>query len=171
MPGYVQVYTGDGKGKTTAALGLAMRAAGAGWNVFFAQFAKGRPTSELSALGRFTDRITVRQYGRDGLIGPQPDEADVTSAQQGLAECADAIGSGNYPLVILDEANLAPILKLFSIDALLALIDARPEGVELVITGRGAHPLVLNRADLVTEMREVKHYYGQGVTARRGIED
>jgi len=171
MPGYVQVYTGDGKGKTTAALGLAMRAAGAGWNVFFAQFAKGRRTSELSALGRFSDRITVRQYGRAGLIGPQPEETDVSSAEQGLTECAEAIGSGRYPLVVLDEANLAPVLQLFSVDALLALIDSRPEGVELVITGRGAHPQVLNRADLVTEMREVKHYYGQGVPARRGIED
>ncbi len=167
--GYVHVYTGDGKGKTTAALGLALRAAGAGWNVFFAQFGKGMITSELQALSRHSDRITIRQYGR--RCGAGGGEAALTgSVQRGLIECYQALVSGDYPLVVLDEANVAPMLKLFAIEDLLALIDCRAEGVELVITGRGAHPHAVDRADLVTEMREVKHYFQQGVLARTGIE-
>ena len=170
MSGYVHVYTGNGKGKTTAALGLALRAAGAGWQVFFAQFAKGMPSSEMTAFERFGDRITMRQYGRDSFIGQEPQVEDVDSAYCGLTECAEAIASGKYPLVILDEANVATLLQLLTVDDLIALIDSRPAEVELVLTGRGAHPRVLDRADLVTEMREVKHYYRQGVMARTGIE-
>ena len=170
MSGYVHVYTGNGKGKTTAALGLALRAAGAGWKVFFAQFAKGMATSEQAALARFADRITVRQFGQPSFIRRGPDEADIDLAQRGLSECREAIGSGQYRLVILDEANLGPTLRLFPVEVLLELVDARPDGVELVLTGRGADPRVLDRADLVTEMHEVKHYYRQGVLARTGIE-
>jgi cob(I)alamin adenosyltransferase len=168
--GYVHVYTGDGKGKTTAALGLAIRAAGAGWRVFIAQFAKGMSTSEQAALERFADRITLRQYGRQRFIHGEPDEDDVACARHGLAECAAAIASDGYRLVILDEANIGPLLGLFPVEDLLELIDARPPGVELVLTGRCAHARVLQRADLITEMREVKHYYQQGVPARTGIE-
>ena len=170
MPGYVHVYTGDGKGKTTAALGLALRAAGAGWRVFFAQFAKGMHSSEMAALERFGDRITLRQYGRNSFIRQESQAEDVDSACCGLTECAEAIASGKYPLVVLDEANIAVLLQLLTVDDLMTLIDSRPTGVELVLTGRGAHPRVLERADLVTEMREVKHYYRQGVMARTGIE-
>jgi cob(I)alamin adenosyltransferase len=170
MSGYVHVYTGNGKGKTTAALGLALRAAGAGWKVFFAQFAKGTATSEQAALARFNDRITVRQYGRTGFIRNGPDDRDVDHARCGLAECRQAIASGRYRLVILDEANLGPTLRLFPVEELLELVDARPEGVELVLTGRHADRRLLERADLVTEMQEVKHYYRQGVLARTGIE-
>jgi len=170
MSGYVHVYTGDGKGKTTAALGLALRAAGAGWNVFLAQFAKGTSTSELRALGRFADRIAVRQFGGERFVAEPPAASDLAAAERGLAECAAAIASGRYRLVILDEANLAPLLRLFPVERLLELIDARPDHVELVLTGRGAHPRVLERADLITEMREVKHYYRRGVAARAGIE-
>ena len=170
MVGQVHVYTGNGKGKTTAALGLALRAAGAGWNVFLAQFAKGRATSELAALDRYADRITVRQYGRSGWLRENGLEADARSAEQGLAECAEAIASGDYRLVILDEANVAAMFELFPLEDLLAVIDAKPPEVELVITGRDAHRQVLDRADLITEMREVKHYYREGVLARAGIE-
>jgi len=170
MAGYVHVYTGDGKGKTTAAMGLAVRAAGAGWRVFIAQFAKAAASSELGALERLSDLITIRQYGRGCRIGPEPHQADVDSAQSGLVECEEALRSGEYSLVILDEANTAPALGLFSIDELLHLVDARPEHVELVITGRWAHHQVINRAQLVTEMREMKHYYQQGVVARAGID-
>ena len=170
MPGYVHVYTGNGKGKTTAALGLALRAAGAGWKVFFAQFAKGTATSEQNALTRFQDRITMRQYGRPRFVGHDPDEPDVDLARRGLADCRQAIISGRYRLVILDEANLGPTLRLFPIEELLELVDARPGGVELVLTGRDADRRLLDRADLVTEMHEVKHYYRQGVLARAGIE-
>lgn len=170
MPGYVHIYTGNGKGKTTAALGLALRAAGAGWNVFFAQFAKGMATSEQAALERFADRITLRQYGQAAFIRRGPSFCDVGSAALGLMECRAALISGHYRLVILDEANLGPVLRLFEIDDLLDLVDARPEGVELVLTGRGADRRLLDRADLVTEMQEIKHYYQRGVLARTGIE-
>lgn len=162
MSGYVHVYTGNGKGKTTAALGLVLRAAGAGWRVFFAQFGKATPSSELEALARFHDRITIRRYGQGGWT-PRPDS-------EGLAECGRAIASGEYPLVVLDEANLGPALRIFTLDELLAVIDSRPPDVELVLTGRDAHPAVIARADLVTEMREVKHYFRRGVLARTGIE-
>jgi len=170
MSGYVHVYTGNGKGKTTAALGLAIRAAGAGWNVFFAQFAKGMATSEQVALARFQDRITIRQYGQNRFIRRGPDGQDIDLARRGLAECREAITSGQYRLVILDEANLGPVLRLFPVEELLELIDARPEGLELVLTGRDADYRVLERADLVTEMQEIKHYYRRGVLARTGIE-
>jgi cob(I)alamin adenosyltransferase len=170
MSGYVHVYTGNGKGKTTAALGLALRAAGAGWNVFFAQFAKGMATSEQAALARFHDRITVRQYGQARFIRHGLNPTDIALAQRGLAECRQAITSGRYRLVILDEANLGPTLRLFPVEELLELVDARPDDLELVLTGRDADCRLLDRADLVTEMQEIKHYYRQGVLARTGIE-
>jgi cob(I)alamin adenosyltransferase len=170
MTAYFHVYTGDGKGKTTAALGLALRAAGAGWNVFIGQFAKGQNTSELDALRRFGDQITVCQFGSEELIGQNPDVADIQRAARGLNECPTVLASGRYDLVILDEANFAAAIHLVSLPKLLELIDSRPEGVELVLTGRWAPPEILDRADLVTEMREIKHYYHQGVCARKGIE-
>jgi cob(I)alamin adenosyltransferase len=168
--GYVQVYTGDGKGKTSAALGLALRAAGAGLRVFFAQFIKGGRTSEVQALERFDDRITVEQYGRGHFIRGEPAPEDVAAARDGLVAVRRAMASGAYDVVVLDEANDAVTCGLFGAGDLVGLIDARPDPVELVITGRGAVPAVLDRADLVTEMREVKHYYQDGVAARRGIE-
>jgi len=170
MSAFTHVYTGDGKGKTTAALGLALRAAGAGWPVFIGQFAKGMRYSELAALERFADRITIRQFGRRSFIDREPEDGDFDHARRGLEESLDAVLSGRYRLVVLDEANIAPALGLFPLEELLELMDAKPEGVELVITGRWAHPQVIARADLVTEMREVKHYYRQGVLARTGIE-
>jgi len=170
MKGYVQVYTGDGKGKTTAALGLALRAAGAGHRVYIAQFVKGMHYSELDALERFQDRITLRQYGRTCFIRKEPDAEDIRAARIGLEEVRGILASGSYPLVILDEANIAVHFNLFSVDELADLIASRPENVELVITGRNAHPKILEMADLVTEMKEVKHYYREGVEARVGIE-
>jgi len=168
--GYVQVYTGTGKGKTTAALGLALRAAGGGLRVFFAQFVKGMKYSEIAALERFSDLITLKQYGRGCFIHDKPNEEDLRVARQGLKEVRQVLGSGGYDVVVLDEANVAVHLNLFSIDELLELVEAKPETVELVITGRCAHPRLIERADLVTEMHEVKHYYARGVRARKGIE-
>jgi cob(I)alamin adenosyltransferase len=170
MKGYVHVYTGEGKGKTTAAFGLALRTAGAGYRVFIAQFVKGMKYSELDAIKRFPDLITLRQYGRGCFIHHVPKDKDVQLARSGLEEVRKIIQSGNYRLVILDEANIAIYFNLFSVENLLEIIQTRPENVELVITGRYAHPKILDKADLVTEMREVKHYYAQGVTARIGIE-
>ena len=167
--GYVQVYTGDGKGKTTAALGLALRAAGAGLRVFIAQFVKGMEYSELRALERFPE-VEVRRYGRDCFIYHEPEPEDIEAAQAGLAEAREELLSGRWDVVILDEANIATYFELFSVEELLALIAEKPAGVELVITGRRADPRVIEVADLVTEMREIKHYYQQGVPCRKGIE-
>jgi cob(I)alamin adenosyltransferase len=168
--GYVQVYTGDGKGKTTAALGLALRAAGAGLRVFIAQFAKGMEYSELVALQRFADVITIRQYGLPAFIRDKPSPADIAAARAGLEETRREIASRRWDLVVLDEANVAASLGLFTVDELLAAVELAAGRVEIVITGRRADPRVTARADLVTEMREVKHYYSRGVTGRRGIE-
>ena len=168
--GFVQVYTGNGKGKTTAAAGLAARAAGRGMRVFFAQFAKGRPSGELTALRRLGDLVTVRQYGRARFIGPKPLRADIAAAREGLAEARAALLSGVYRMVILDEINIATSCKLLDVKAVLGLISQRPAQVELVLTGRKADPRVIAAADLVTEMREIKHYYRRGVMARKGIE-
>lgn len=168
--GYVQVYTGDGKGKTTAALGLALRAVGAGHRVFMAQFVKGMKYSELDGAERLAPELTIRQYGRRCFIRNEPEPEDVEAAQAGLAEAEKALFSGDYELVILDEANIALHYELFTLERLFELIDGRPEHVELVITGRRAPDALIERADLVTEMREIKHYYTQGVEARKGIE-
>ena len=170
MQGYIQVYTGDGKGKTTAALGLALRAAGAGLKVYVAQFVKGMHYSELDALEQFKDSITVTQYGRDCFISRDPDEKDIQAAREGLAETKQIMSSGAYDMIILDEANIATYYNLFSVEDLLAFIDAKPANVELIITGRRADERIIERADLVTEMKEIKHYYTKGVQARDGIE-
>lgn len=170
MKGYVQVYTGDGKGKTTAAIGQAVRAVGAGLTVFIAQFVKGMEYSELKALSRFAPQLVVRQYGRNAFIHSHPTAEDFRLAREGYDEVVRLVRSGSYDLVILDEANIAVHFSLLTVDDLLALIDGKPDAVELIITGRKAHPRLIERADLVTEMQEVKHYYQQGVAARDGIE-
>lgn len=170
MEGYVQVYTGDGKGKTTAALGLAVRAAGAGLKVFIGQFIKSMTYSEIKALDRFEDLITIRQFGRGCFIRGNPTRADIDVAGQALEALAGALKSGRYDVVIADEANVAVGCHLISDNDLLDLIDARPAHVELVLTGRGAPQAVIDKADLVTEMKAVKHYYEKGIVAREGIE-
>lgn len=168
--GYIQVYTGAGKGKTTAALGLAVRAAGAGLRVLFAQFIKGRRCTEHKALERLGDRITVRMYGGEGFIRGEPSEDDVAAARQGLAEVRAELAAGAYDVVVLDEATVAVKLGLFSVEALISTLEDRAEGVEAIVTGRDAPSELVERADLVTEMRAVKHYYDRGVEGRRGIE-
>lgn len=170
MKGYIQVYTGNGKGKTTAALGLTLRAVGAGMKVFFAQFVKGMDYSELSAIKRFGDAVTLKQYGRGCFIHDEPEEADIVCARNGLDEVKEVLTNGEHDLVILDEANIAVQLNLFSVQELIDIIGRKPDHVELVITGRHAHPKVIEHADLVTEMKEIKHYYRHGVKARVGIE-
>lgn len=169
MKGYVQVYTGDGKGKTTAALGLALRAVGAGLKVYIAQFVKGMEYSELNTISELQN-ITLKQYGRDCFIYKSPDDEDIKAAQDGLEEAREMMCSGEYQVVILDEANIATYYNLFSVDDLLDFIRDKPAGVELVITGRRADPKVIEAADLVTEMKQIKHYYQNGVEAREGIE-
>ncbi len=170
MKGYVQVYTGDGKGKTSAALGLALRATGAGIKVFIGQFVKGMKYSELNSLGKLSDQITIKQYGRDCFIEKEPELEDIKAAKQGLEEIKHVLSSGRYGLVILDEANIATYYRLFSVEDLLEVIEGRHESVEVIITGRKADPQVIERAELVTEMKEIKHYYRNGIEARLGIE-
>ncbi len=170
MKGYVQVYTGDGKGKTTAALGLALRAFGAGMNVYIAQFVKGMKYSELESLKVLSEYVTVKQYGRDCFINRNPAPEDIQAARDGFREVRGIMLSGDYQVVILDEANIATWYQLFTVDDLLNLIQEKPDHVELIITGRNADPRIIEAADLVTEMKEIKHYYQVGVQARDGIE-
>jgi cob(I)alamin adenosyltransferase len=168
----IQVYTGDGKGKTTAALGLCFRAAGHGKRSIIFFFMKGFiEYGELGASEKMGGLIEVVQCGRASFVDKQnPDPIDVEMAREGFAKARKAIESGDYDIVVLDELNVALDFRLITLEEALALIESIPEGLELIITGRYAHPEVLERADLVTEMREIKHYYRRGVQAREGIE-
>ncbi len=169
--GYVQIYTGNGKGKTTAALGLALRAAGNEMNVFIGQFMKGQDYGELKAAARLEPFVTIEQFGQPTFVHvDKASEEDIRLAQEGLARCREAMTSDRYDIVILDEVNVAIFFKLVTTEQVLELIEQKPEQVELVLTGRYAPEELVNKADLVTEMREIKHYYAQGVVARKGIE-
>jgi len=170
MKGYIHVYTGNGKGKTTAAFGQALRAEGAGLKVFIGQFVKGKTYNENVAITRYLKNITVKQYGLGCFIVDTPTPDDIKAAQQGFEEMQKIIQNGKYDLVILDEVNIALYYKLIDIEDLLELIKNKPEHVELVLTGRYAPQELIEAADLVTEMKEVKHYYQQGIEARNGIE-
>jgi cob(I)alamin adenosyltransferase len=168
--GYIQVYTGNSKGKTTAALGLALRAAGAGLRVFIAQFIKKRRCSEHKALERFKDLITIKQYGTGFLKGGKPTSSQIDAAEKGLKEVKNIIASKTWDMVILDEINVAAHCNLISVDDILDLLNSRPPNMEVVLTGRYADERIIEKADLVTEMKEIKHYYKTGVKARKGIE-
>ena len=170
MKGYTQVYTGNGKGKTTAAFGLALRAAGAGLRVYVAQFAKGSRCSELNSVATFAGSVTLEQYGLGHFFRGEPNEMDIEAAREGLEAVKNIMCSGRYDVVILDEANIATYYKLFPVEDLLHMIRGKPGNVELIITGRQADSRVIDAADLVTEMKEIKHYYHRGVQARIGIE-
>ncbi|MBW2430855.1 MAG: cob(I)yrinic acid a,c-diamide adenosyltransferase [Deltaproteobacteria bacterium] len=171
MKGYVQVYTGDGKGKTPAALGLALRAAGAGLRVYIAQFVKAEKYGEITALERFSDLITCRLCGSGCRLEGQPSDEDVQIAKSGLTDVRRIVTAGQYDVVILDEANIATHFGLLPVDDLIELIDLKPAGVELIFTGRKADPRLIERADLVSEMLEIKNCYHKGVPARKGIEN
>ena len=172
LQGQVQVYTGNGKGKTTASLGLALRAVGRGLRVCMVQFIKGGGQyGEHVAAERLAPLLTIHQTGRDGWIfRDRLDPEDIRIAREALETASEAITGGAYDLVILDEINGAAWFGLIGIDDIMELISLRPEPVELVLTGRSADPRVIEAADLVTEMVEVKHYYQNGVQARVGIE-
>jgi len=170
MTGFIQVYTGNGKGKTTAALGLALRAAGAGLKTFFAQFVKGMDYSELHSIKKLSENIVIKQYGRECFIYKEPEEEDIKVARRGFDEVKKIVLEGKYDIVVLDEINIAIYYKLISVEEVLKLIEEKPKNIELVLTGRNVDPRIIARADLVTEMREIKHYYQNGVQARKGIE-
>jgi cob(I)alamin adenosyltransferase len=170
--GLIQVYTGNGKGKTTAALGLALRAVGHGLKVLFIQFMKGNMDyGELESSKKLSPYLTIKQVGRETFVSKtNPDPIDIKLAQDGFALAKKAIWDEEYDIVILDEINVAIDYGLIPLSDLIHLLDNKPRGVELILTGRNARPEVMDKADLVTEMVERKHYFGNGVKARKGIE-
>lgn len=168
--GKIHIYTGNGKGKTTAALGLAIRARGAGLKVIILQFLKKRPYSELKSLKKLG--IEVRQLGQRDFCQPKKvKQSDIKNAAKGLEIAKKVIASRKYDLVILDEINVCLKFKLIKLIGLIKLIKEKPKGVELVLTGRGAPKKLLKLADYVTEMKEVKHPFNCGLKARKGIEE
>lgn len=167
--GYIQVYTGNGKGKTTAALGLTLRAICAGKKVFFGQFMKGMDYSELKAID-YLPNLTMNQFGTDKFIVGKASEEDKEFGKVGLNQVSAILQSGKYDIVVLDELNIALYFELFTVDDVLEVLAKRDPSVEVVITGRNAPQAIIDVADLVTEMKEVKHYYNDGVQARKGIE-
>ena len=191
--GYVQVYTGNGKGKTTAAIGLAVRALGAGKRVMFLQFMKAKIYSEHKILPGISPNLTLDTVGKPFFVvkeGSMPEEELAKWKDKavifppgkppaeylqivagGMKRAKEAITSGKYDLVVLDEINVALHFELVTWEQVLDLIEGKPDHVELVLTGRGATPELIEKADLVTEMKEIKHYYTRGVDARIGIEN
>lgn len=170
--GQTHIYTGDGKGKTTAAIGLAVRALGAGNKVYLGQFIKDMEYHELAVLKQLPN-ITIELYGSgDGcFIGRNPEQKDLDAAKEGVRKLHEALLCKKYDLVIADEINVAWMLHLVSEEDMLLLLNDKPDDVELVLTGRGCPQSVLDKADLITEMKEVRHYYNEkGLLARDGIE-
>ena len=168
--GYIQVYTGNGKGKTTAALGITLRTICAGNKVFFGQFMKGQDYSELKAC-ELLDGLTMEQFGGACFINGQPSEKDMTDAHKGLERMKAVLASGKYDVVVFDEINTTLFFKLVPGEEGLAILDLKPEKTEVILTGRYAPQEIIDRADLVTEMKEIKHYYNAGVDSRVGIEN
>ncbi len=165
----IQVYTGNGKGKTTAALGLAVRAAGCGLKVYIGQFLKGRNYGELRVLKKIKN-IKVEQFGRTCFIKKKPSCQDIELAKRGLEKIRNVISKKAYNVVILDEINIALNLGLIKLKDVVLLIKNTPKKTELVLTGRYAHPEIIKIADLVSEIKEIKHYFHKGIKARKGIE-
>ena len=170
--GLIFVFTGDGKGKTTAALGMAMRAAGREMRVLILQFMKGRSDlGEFYALGETNLPITFMQFGRPGFVLSRVCEPlDIHIAQEGLKSIREAIGCLKYDLIILDEINTAVDFGLLKIDEVIKVIKEKPPDLHMVLTGRNADKKLIEVAHLVTEMKEIKHHYHQGVRAQKGIE-
>jgi len=169
--GYIQVYTGDGKGKTTAAIGLAVRAAGAGLKVRFIQFMKGQTYSELKSLAKFSDYIELIQTGGVKCIRKEEvTDKDRQEATKAIDLAYQTLKNADVDILILDEILVAQWFELVAETTILDLMGKKPNGMELILTGRRAADSIVEKANLVTEMREIKHYYQQGVHARKGIE-
>ncbi len=168
--GYIHIYTGNGKGKTTASLGVAFRAMGRGMKVYIGQFMKGQKYGELESAKRFKDLLKIEQFGKDTFVHIKfPSEEDIKMAKEGLERIRSALKEG-YDIVIADEIITAVHFNLLSEEDVINLMRNKPERVELILTGRYATQKMIEFADLVTEMKEVKHYYTKGVLARDGIE-
>lgn len=170
--GLIQIYTGPSKGKTTAALGLTIRAVGHGFHVYILQFMKGRQDyGELGGLKRLQPECQIEGFGTPGWVHKgKASEEDVQEAQKGLARAQEIILSGKWDIVILDEIINAIWFELLTEEEVLKLLDSKPEHVEVLLTGRNASQQLMERADLVTEMIQVKHPYEKGINARLGIE-
>ncbi len=168
--GYTQIYTGNGKGKTTAAFGLALRASGHGKKIFIGQFVKGMKYGELESIKKFSNTITLKQFGRDCFIYNDPEPEDIKIAREGWDLVNTILSENSVDILILDEIGIAIHYKLISAAEVADLIKRKPEEMELILTGRNMPEELFELADLVTEMREIKHYYSKGVPAREGIE-
>lgn len=168
--GYIQVYTGNGKGKTTAALGITLRTICAGNKVFFGQFMKGQNYSEKKAC-QLLSGLTMEQFGGLCFVNGTPTEKDISDAKAGLEKMRAVLTSAEYDLVVFDEINTALFFQLLTIAEVMAVLDLKPEKTEVILTGRYAPQEIIDRADLCTEMKEIKHYYNAGVDARVGIEN
>lgn len=166
---FIQIYTGDGKGKTSAAYGMAVRSLCAGHKVFIAQFVVNLPTHENKLAEKF-DNLTIKQFGNGCFINRKPNETDIEFAQIGLKQCSDFLESGEYDLVILDELNIAIFYNLITVDNVLEMLQKRHPQTEVIITGRYAPKELIDVADLVTNMQNVKHYYEKGVIDRDGFD-
>lgn len=171
--GLILINTGPGKGKTTAALGTALRAVGNGMRVLMIQFLKGSwHYGELDAAATFGGNFVLKPMGR-GFVkvgGAETDPEDIRMVEAAWAEARAAIASGEWDMVVLDEINYAISYKMLDAEAVAEALRSRPEMVHVILTGRSAHPLLVELADTVTEMREVKHAYQKGILAQRGIE-
>jgi len=169
--GYIQVYTGEGKGKTTAALGLAVRAAGHGLRVCMIQFMKNdKEVGEVRAAELLAPWLSIYPMGPRGFVTGKPRPVDYQMARKALDFSRDIVKNRAYDVVILDEVNVAVHYGLLPLEDILGLMDLKPDSVELILTGRDADPQVIERADLVTDMVDIKHYFRKGVVAREGIE-
>lgn len=170
--GFVQIYTGNGKGKSTAAIGQAVRAAGFGLKTYIAQFMKEFPYNELNSLKYLNKWITIEQFGGDEFVYKKelPGKDELAKAKRGLQAANEKMSSGNYDLVVLDESIVAIYFKLIKTEDLTEIINNKPANVELILTGRYCPEELIELADLVTEMKEIKHYYRNGIKSRRGIE-
>ena len=168
--GIVQVYTGDGKGKTTAAIGQAVRACGWGWKVSMVQFMKGIDSGEVISSFKLPD-FNIYSFGSGRFLrkGKPVDPMDISLANRAIEKSKELVVSGDIDLLILDEVNCAVDFDLVKVESVIKLIDISPPWIDMILTGRNAHRLILEKADLVTEMRCVKHH-GHKLQARRGIE-
>ena len=168
--GFIHIYTGNGKGKTTAAIGFGIRATGEGLKVYMIQFMKGRRYSEIDALEKMKN-FTVVQFGRDEFVSKEnPEQIDIDLARKGFEHAKEIIKNGEHDLIILDEINVAVDFKLIPLKDVLKLMNEKPEKVELVLTGRYVHPDMVKQADLVSEILEIKHPYQNGIQSRKGID-
>ncbi len=170
--GYIQIYTGNGKGKSTAAIGQVIRSAGYGLKTYYLMMMKDFAYNEIESLKRFEDLIEVVKIGKDDWVfrKEKAPQLEIEKAKLALEEAMKKMLSGNYNIIVLDEVFVSIYFGLISVEDVLPFFNQKPLNVELILTGRYCPQEFIERADLVTEMKEIKHYYQIGVASRRGIE-